>query len=75
MAEALPANGKNTWWIIGTLTTIVLAGSSGFLGSVYHQVRQHGENIAVMQSQMQDTRIELHEIHRKLDQLLLKKGP
>jgi hypothetical protein len=63
-------NGKATWWIIGLLTTVVLGASSGWVGSIYSQVRQHGERLAVLEAQVHDTRDQLQHINRKLDQLL-----
>jgi hypothetical protein len=64
------SNGKTTWWIIGLLTTVVLGGSSGWVGSIYSQVRQHGERLAVLEAQVHDTREQLGHINRKLDLLL-----
>jgi hypothetical protein len=62
-----PLNGaKLTWWIIGTVTTLVIGLSSGALSSL----RNHTERIAVLESQLSDTRYQLQRIERKLDQLL-----
>ncbi len=63
-------NGKTTWWIIGLLTTLVVGGGSSWVGSVVNQMRYHGEHIAVLESQVRDTRDELTRINMKLDQLL-----
>jgi hypothetical protein len=49
---------------------MVMGGGSGWVGSVYTQVRHHGERIAVLESQMQDNRQQLQRINYKLDQLL-----
>jgi hypothetical protein len=63
-------NGKMTWWIIGLLSTIVIGGGSSWVGSVYTQIRHHGERIAVLEAQIQDSRQQLQRINHKLDQLL-----
>jgi hypothetical protein len=63
-------NGKTTWWIIGLLTTIVVGGSSSWVGSTYSQIRQHGERIAVLEAQLRETHDQLDHINRKLDRLL-----
>jgi hypothetical protein len=64
---ATPLNGaKLTWWIIGTVTTLVVGLSSGALSSL----RNHTERIAVLESQLSDTRHQLQRIEHKVDQLL-----
>ena len=60
------ANGKLSWWLLGLVTTIVL----GAAGTTIRSVQNDGERIAVLESQVKDTRDELQRINRKLDQLL-----
>ncbi len=66
----LNGNGKTTWWILGLLTTAIIGAGSGWVGTTTTQLRIHGERIAVMEAQNQDTREQLQRINRKLDQLL-----
>jgi hypothetical protein len=60
------ANGKLSWWLIGLVSTIIL----GAAGTTMRSVQNDGERIAVLESQVKDTRDELQRINRKLDQLL-----
>jgi hypothetical protein len=59
-------NGKLSWWLIGLVSTTVL----GIAGTTIRSVQNDGERIAVLESQVKDTRDELQRINRKLDQLL-----
>jgi hypothetical protein len=59
-------NGKAFWWILGTLTTLVLGIGSGTLATV----RQHSERIAVLESQVGETKHQLDKIEQKIDRLL-----
>jgi hypothetical protein len=59
-------NGKTYWWTVGLLSTILVSAAGATLTTTQH----HGERIAVLESQIQDTRTELQRINRKLDQLL-----
>jgi hypothetical protein len=65
------ANGKLSWWLIGLVSTIVL----GAAGTTIRSVQNDGERIAVLESQVKDTRDELQRINRKLDQLLEHRRP
>ena len=65
------ANGKLSWWLIGLVSTIIL----GAAGTTMRSVKNDGERIAVLESQVKDTRDELQRINRKLDQLLEHRRP
>jgi hypothetical protein len=65
------ANGKLSWWLIGLVSTIIL----GAAGTTMRSVQNDGERIAVLESQVRDTRDELQRINRKLDQLLEHRRP
>ena len=65
------ANGKLSWWLIGLVSTIIL----GAAGTTMRSVKNDGERIAVLESQVRDTRDELQRINRKLDQLLEHRRP
>jgi hypothetical protein len=56
-------NGKLSWWLIGLVTTMVL----GAAGTTMRSVQNDGERIAVLESQVRDTREELKAINLKLD--------
>jgi hypothetical protein len=64
-------NGKLSWWLIGLLTTIGL----GVAGGTIRSVQNDGERIAVLESQVKDTREELRTINQKLDKLLEHRRP
>jgi hypothetical protein len=62
-----PLNGgKLVWWLIGTVTTVVLGVGAG----TFSTLRSNSERIAVLESQVADTRQHLQRIERKLDRLL-----
>ena len=65
---AIPANGngKTFWWVLGLFTTVVM----GIAGTTVTSVQHNAERIAVLESQVQDTRTELQRINHKLDQIL-----
>ena len=65
------ANGELSWWLIGLVSTTVL----GVAGTTIRSVQNDGERIAVLESQVKDTRDELQRINRKLDQLLEHRRP
>ncbi|HXG12264.1 MAG TPA: hypothetical protein VNK04_21090 [Gemmataceae bacterium] len=61
------ANGtKVLWWIIGLLTSVLLAVGGGAVSVV----KTSAERIAVLESQLMDTRQQLVLINQKLDRLL-----
>jgi len=72
MNSTIPSlNGtKFVWWIIGTVTTIVMWVGAG----TFATLRNNTERIAVLESQVSDTRHHLQRIERKLDRLL-ERGP
>lgn len=59
-------NGKILCWVIGTLTTLLL----GIGGSTLTTVRQHSERIAVLETQMLESKHQLDRIEYKLDRIL-----
>jgi hypothetical protein len=59
---------KVLWWIIGVLTTLLLAVGGGTVSTV----KTSAERIAVLESQLMDTRQQLVLINQKLDRLLEK---
>jgi hypothetical protein len=59
-------NGKLLWWIIGTLTTLLLGLGGGTLATV----RLHSERIAILETQMLESRHQLDKIEHKLDRIL-----
>jgi hypothetical protein len=62
-----PLNGsKLLWWVIGTVTTLAVGATTGTLATL----RSHTERIAVLESQLSDTRHQLQRIEGKLDHLL-----
>lgn len=62
-----PLNGnKVVWWVIGTVTTITMGVGAG----TFSTLRTSSERIAVLESQVADTRLHLQRIERKLDRLL-----
>ena len=64
-------NGKLSWWLIGLVTTMVL----GAAGTTMRSVQNDGERIAVLESQVRDTREVLRAINAKLDKLLDHRRP
>jgi hypothetical protein len=71
MSQPTSGNGKLSWWLIGLVTTVVL----GLAGSTMRSVQNDGERIAVLESQVRDTREELKAINLKLDKLLDHRRP
>jgi hypothetical protein len=64
-------NGKNiTLWLAGFLIPPLIGVAIGWVTHIANKVQTHGEHIAVMQSQMSDTRDELRRMNGKLDRLL-----
>jgi hypothetical protein len=62
-----PLNGsKLIWWLVGTVSALVIALTSGTLSSLHN----HTERIAVLESRLADTRLQLQRIESKLDHLL-----
>jgi hypothetical protein len=57
---------KLLWWIIGTLTTVMMGVGAG----TFATLRNNSERIAVLESQLTDTRHQLQRIEQKLDHLL-----
>jgi hypothetical protein len=57
---------KLMWWIIGTVTTIGMGVGAG----TFATLRNNSERIAVLESQLSDTRHQLQRIEHKLDHLL-----
>ena len=55
-----------TWYIIGTVTTIGMGVGAG----TFATLRNNSERIAVLESQLSDTRHQLQRIESKLDHLL-----
>lgn len=69
-ASALPTNGKTIFWLVGLLLPPLVGIVIGWVTTTNIRLSTHGEHLAVMQSQVADTREELKRINRKLDQLL-----
>jgi hypothetical protein len=71
-APAAPNAGESARtsnWVLGVLTTLAVA-----LGTnLVQTVRVSGERVAVLESQVRDTRDRLARIEEKLDHLLEKK--
>ncbi len=62
-----PLNGsKVVWWVIGTVTTVAMGVGAG----TFSTLRTSSERIAVLESQVADTRLHLQRIEGKLDRLL-----
>ena len=66
-------NGKLGNWIVGLVAPPVLGVALGWVTVVNIRLGTHGEHIAVLQSQITDTRDELKRINDKLDQLIERK--
>ena len=67
------SNGTSTrilWWIIGTLTSIVLGVGIGTSAGNRAQLDQHGQRLAVVETQLYETRTRLQRIESKIDRLL-----
>jgi hypothetical protein len=68
-------NGANPWiriypWMIGLLTPPFLGVVIGWVTSNNAHIVNHAERLGVIESQLKDTRDELHHINQKLDKLL-----
>ena len=61
---------KVVWWLMGILATLLSGGASAWLTSIHTLSRVHGEKIAVIESQLETQRQQLHRIDQKLDRLL-----
>lgn len=60
-------------WAAGLAATLIAAGFIGFvtwLTSMYHEVRDHGQKIAVLESQGQAQERRLEKIEQKIDRLI-----
>jgi hypothetical protein len=65
--QPLPGNGNRLqWWLI----TSVGAALMGTVVGAFTTVRTSAERIAVLESQVQDTRNQLRRIEAKLDHLV-----
>jgi hypothetical protein len=65
--NAAPVNGpRMAWWVIGTVATVCISAVTGALATL----RNNSERIAVLESQINDTRIHLRNIEAKLDNLI-----
>ncbi len=77
MANGTDATGINFTgirnWILGTIGVTLVSGGTAWMTSVNGQLRDHGERMAVQESQMRDVRAGIHEINQKLDKVLDKK--
>jgi hypothetical protein len=73
----MPANGNGTItrWILGITMPTLLGSTIGWVTSINLKLAAHGEHIAVIQAQLQDTRDELRRINTKLDQLFEHRRP
>jgi hypothetical protein len=65
-------NGNGIRWLIGLVAAPILGVVIGWVHSINERGNRHAEAIAVLQSQVADTRDELKSINRKLDQLLTR---
>jgi hypothetical protein len=63
-------NGNGIRWLIGLVAAPLLGVVIGWVHTINERSGRHAEAIAVLQSQVADTRDELRSINRKLDQLL-----
>jgi hypothetical protein len=66
-------NGKVLYWLAGLLIPTLFGGAIGWVSTMHRSAQAHAEQLAVLQSQMHDTRDELQRINNKLDRLLLRK--
>ena len=63
-------NSKLAYWLVGLVAPAVIGGAGAWITSTTNLVHRHAERLAVLESQIGDTRDELKRINRKLDQLL-----
>jgi hypothetical protein len=68
-------NGKVAYWLLGILAPTLLGGVTGWVTSTSVRLAHHGEHLAVLESQIKDTREELQRINQKLDRLLERRSP
>jgi hypothetical protein len=64
-------NGRASAWIVGILSTLAVAAWTGTVQTV----KSSSERIAVLESQIGDTRSKLERIEQKLDHLLDRAKP
>ena len=69
MAE-LNGNGRFSKWLFAALAPPLLGVVAGWVTTLKLQVANHGERIAVIETQVKDTRDELRSINQKIDRLL-----
>jgi hypothetical protein len=62
-------NGRLTVWMLGIGSTLLTGLLSAGVTNTMSKLSTHGEKIAVIEAQIQDTREQLHLINRKLDQI------
>jgi len=63
-------HAKLLYWLLGFFATLFTGAAGGWFSTMHAQTRQHGEKIAVLESQMTEQRYQLERIDRKLDRLL-----
>lgn len=75
MAE--PQNGRLVWWILSLLTTVVLAGGAGWVGSIQSQANTiaatqatRGERISALEQRVTFLESAILGINTKLDRLI-----
>jgi hypothetical protein len=61
---------KLAFWLLGILGTLFTGGTSAWLTSMHTHSRNHGEKIAVLESQLAAQKHQLDRIDQKLDRLL-----
>jgi hypothetical protein len=71
------SNGHMRWltWLAGLMIPTLFGGSIAWVSTTHRNAQAQAEDLAVLKSQMQDTRNELQRINNKLDRLLEKKVP
>jgi hypothetical protein len=63
-------NGRLAFVLVGIFMPPLLAGTIGWITTANTRMTAHTERIAVIESQLKDTRDELQRINVKLDKLL-----
>ena len=66
-------SSKSLYWLAGLLIPTLFGGAIGWVSTMHRATQVHAEQLAVLESQMHDTRTELERINNKLDRLLLRK--
>ncbi len=67
-------NGSRlTYWLFGILAPTLLGAVIGWVTTTSVRLASHAEHLAVLESQVKDTREELQRINTKLDRLLERK--